>query len=123
MKILLIDDNETFLHVAVNFLHRQASVRDVMTATRVLPALSLLVDAHPNVILLDMDIPEVDGLSAIPLIRQIDPGVPIVMLSVLDTTTDQLAAERAGAIAYVSKHTLHNDLMPVLNRVCRGCAD
>jgi two-component system chemotaxis response regulator CheY len=60
-------------------------------------AIRLYDQLRPDVALLDLNMPEVDGLSAAGAIRQLDPNAKLVVMSVLLTTSRRSAAERLGA--------------------------
>jgi DNA-binding NarL/FixJ family response regulator len=67
----------------------------------------------PNVILLDISMPNMDGLTALPLIREISPDSQIVVLTLHESLDTARAASRAGAHAYIAK-SLMNELLPAL---------
>jgi two-component system nitrate/nitrite response regulator NarL len=116
IQLILIDDNPTFLNVAVHYLQRQANVNVLAAVPQVSAALALLQSQKPDLILLDLDLAEMSGLDAIPQFHQIDPSLAIIILSVLDSASDQRAAQQAGAACFVSKQNIHTELMPAIQR-------
>jgi two-component system, NarL family, response regulator DegU len=117
INVLIIDDNKIFLIVVRNFLLRHHEFVCVQTANRVRAALDLMEQFLPDIILLDLDIPEIHGLEALPLIRQKVARLPIIILSMLDSKPYQDALLKAGANAFVSKNTMGTDLIPTIHRV------
>jgi DNA-binding NarL/FixJ family response regulator len=117
INLLIIDDNKTFLFVVRNFLLRHLKHSRVETANRVRTALDMMDHYLPDLVLLDLDIPEIPGFEALPLIRQKSTSIPIIMLSMLDSKPYQDALLKAGANAFVSKNTMGDSLIPTIHRV------
>lgn len=117
VRVLIIDDNQAFLNAAVNFLQRQPEVEVVGAYTLVEPALRRVEEHSPDLILLDLDMPVMNGLEAIPLFKAVLPAVPIIVLSVLDSTSDEQAAGQAGADRFISKQTMHQELAAAIRRL------
>jgi len=114
IQLILIDDNPTFLNVALHFLKRQADVDVLAAELRVSSALRLAEAHSPHLVVLDLDMPEMSGLEAIQRFHAIHPDLPVIVLSVLDSASDQQAARSAGAVCFVSKQSMHTDLMPAI---------
>lgn len=68
----------------------------------------------PDVILMDIDLPGINGLEATSLLRLRAPGTAVVMLTMHDTPSHRHAAESAGAAAFVAKADLEERLGPTL---------
>lgn len=68
----------------------------------------------PDVILLDISMPKLDGLSALPLIREKNPDSDIVVLTLHDSIDMARIAANVGARAYITKSHLSTDLMPTI---------
>jgi DNA-binding NarL/FixJ family response regulator len=117
IKILVIDDNITYLNVMRNYLLRHPQINIVEIANRVASGLDLIDNFQPDIILLDLDIPEINGLDAIPLIRYQGSQLPIIILSMLDSKPYQNALIKAGANAFVSKNTMGEELIPTIFRL------
>ncbi|PSN12559.1 hypothetical protein C7293_19670 [filamentous cyanobacterium CCT1] len=101
--ILLADDNAA--NVAMISMYLEARGYRLLLATNGQEAISLAQSHHPDLILMDIQMPEVDGLKAIRQIRQ-DPvlaTVPIVALTALVMAGDRDRCLTAGATAYLSK--------------------
>ncbi|MBI4199224.1 MAG: response regulator transcription factor [Chloroflexi bacterium] len=121
VSILLVDDNPTFLRILVRFLevHHQNEVVIVGTAGGGEEALAKVQDLRPQVVLLDLAMPGLSGLEAIPRLRSTLPDVGIIALTLLDPNGYRKAALAAGANEFVAKATLATDLLPAIRRVAQ----
>jgi len=79
IRILLVDDEEMFLQSIARVLKRKGL--DVHTAPSGPAALKMLGQGRFDVIVLDVRMPEMDGLTALAEIRRLDPNLPVVVLS------------------------------------------
>jgi two-component system, NarL family, nitrate/nitrite response regulator NarL len=115
LRVVLVDD-----HALVRSAVRQAlsapDIEVVAEAANATEALTAITEHRPDVVLLDVDLPGVDGLN---LLRELAPRLPqtmFVMLTVSSSSRDLTEAMRNGAIGYLTK-----DLTPdALQRAVRG---
>lgn len=122
IHVLLVDDNPTFLRVLMRFLqeHCQDEVVVVGTAGGGEEALARAQELRPHVILLDLGLPDLPGLEALPRLRSMVPDVRIIALTLLEPHSYREAALAAGADDFVSKATLYTDLLPAIRRVMQA---
>jgi PAS domain S-box-containing protein len=103
--VLVVDDNETVLSTLLDFLQSQAL--EVLTAHNGSEALELLTTTRPEIILMDIQMPGMDGLEAIRRIRANADSrlasVPIIALTALAMPDDRERCLAAGANAYLVK--------------------
>jgi DNA-binding NarL/FixJ family response regulator len=83
-------------------------------------ALGLLVEAHPDVVLLDLRLPDATGAEAVLRIREVAPTLPIVAFSVDRTPTIVRSVLRAGASGYVTKDAPISRLVAALRAAAAG---
>ena len=69
---------------------------------------------QPDVILLDLEMPDVPGLDILPRLRALLPDACLIALTLMDPASVQATALAAGADAFVSKESLEHDLLPVI---------
>lgn len=74
---------------------------------------------RPDVMLLDLAMPVMDGLEALPLVRAVSPGTQVVILSGFEATSMAAAASAAGAAAYVQKGAAPDVIIGCVRRVAR----
>ncbi|MFO7784980.1 MAG: response regulator [Thermodesulfobacteriota bacterium] len=100
-KVLLVDDEEEFLDV----LGERMQVRgmEVKTSASALQALETLEKESFDVIILDLMMPEMDGLEALKLIKQNRPELQVILLTGHGTIEKGVEAMRLGAMDFVEK--------------------
>jgi PAS domain S-box-containing protein len=102
-RILLVDDNRV-LRALVRAQLRQAGGHDVVgEAGDGEEAVRLAAELQPHVVLLDLSMPRMDGLQALPLILAAVPGVRVIVLSGFDQNRMEERVLAAGAACYVEK--------------------
>ncbi len=118
ISVLLVDDNSTFLGILKDFLQDHGDeVSVVGTASGSEEGLASARTLRPQAVVLDLAMPNLTGLKAIPRFRHMLPDVGIIALSLLDPKTYRQAAVEAGADEFVSKTELTTDLVPAIRRV------
>lgn len=117
-RVLLADDTPDIRALLRLVLSRQDDFEVVAEASDGSEAIDMARRHHPDVVLLDLAMPVMDGLEAIPGVRQAVPDCKIVVLSGFNA--DQMAAEAmsAGADAYIEKGTPPMRLVSELRRIC-----
>jgi DNA-binding response OmpR family regulator len=113
---MLVDDNRMFLQVVSEFLEADGEFDVVGTAEDGAEALALLGEFEPDVILIDLAMPGVPGLEAIPLLRDSAPGARIIALTAMSNNHFRRAALVAGADDFLAKSRMRSDLFSVIRR-------
>ena len=105
VRVLVCDDSAVIRGLLVRLLEADGAVEIVGTAANGRDALALQARAHPDVVVLDIEMPVMDGLAALPALLKADPAVQVVMASTLTTRGADvtLKALRLGAADYVPK--------------------
>lgn len=122
-RVLVVDDHELFSEALAMLLERQpdvclvGSARTADEAFRVFEGAS---EEHPDVVLMDLDLPGVDGIQATRRIRELAPGTKIVVLTAIQDPEIIADALAAGACGYVPKTRAVDELMDVVRRAAAG---
>ena len=119
-KIVIVDDHEIFR--AGLYAGLGPTVKVVAEAGTVEEAVPLIKAEDPDVVLLDVHLPDGGGGAVIAPVHAERPGVRFLALSVSDSPEDVLATIRAGARGYVTKSIAPDDLVEAIHRVADGDA-
>lgn len=119
MKILLVDNSALFLE-GLESLLRARDIEVIGTANDGLQALERARTLRPDVILMDIDMPRCNGLTATRLIKAELPEIAIVMLTVSDEDHDLFEAIKSGAAGYLLKDLNAQELFSLLEELKRG---
>jgi DNA-binding NarL/FixJ family response regulator len=119
LKILLVDDHPGFIGAAMRHLRRLQWASIVGTAGNGIEAITQCETLRPDVVLMDMAMPEMGGLQATRLIKAQDHPPYVVIASHFDDTEHREHALRAGADAFVSKLSYIQDVMPLLEQLVK----
>jgi two-component system NarL family response regulator len=119
MRILVADDHSLFRDGIVSLL--EAADFDVVGQVGTgREALSATVKLKPDVVLLDISMPEMDGLEALRKIREQNPETQVVILTVSEDDADLLEAIQAGANGYLLKSLSAETFLELLQGLKRG---
>ncbi|MDQ2852948.1 MAG: response regulator transcription factor [Actinomycetota bacterium] len=99
--VLVVDDEQSLAEVLASVLRRDGWVAH--TAYTGSDAIRAARDLKPAVIVLDMMLPDLDGMGVLERVRAIDPGVSVLFLTARDEVEHRIAGLRAGADDYVTK--------------------
>ena len=117
LKLLLVDDHPGFINAAMRHLRRLDWIQVLGMAGNGIEAITQCEVLRPDVVLMDLAMPEMGGLQATRLIKAQDNPPFVVIASHFDDAEHREHAIRAGADAFVSKLAYIHDVMPVLERL------
>lgn len=120
IRILVVDDHTLFRRGLTALLQRDPQFEIVGDAGDAGLAQRRAQELQPDLILLDNHLPGVNGVDALPALREAAPGARIVMLTVSEDERDLSAALRAGACGYLLKTIEGDALSAALRRVMQG---
>jgi two-component system KDP operon response regulator KdpE len=116
-RVLVVDDEPQLLRtIALNLTSRGFEVTTAGSATA---ALAQIRRVPPDLLLLDLGLPDLDGLEVIRELREFGPELPTIVLSARSASQDKIAALDLGAFDYVTKPFDMNELVARLRAVLR----
>jgi DNA-binding NarL/FixJ family response regulator len=118
-RILVVDDHP-LTRDALAMLLEQGGFDVVGQAGDGLEAIDLARRLQPNLVLLDLSMPELDGLAALPRLREAAPECEVVVLTASGTEENLLAAIRGGAAGYLLKTEPPERIVEFLSGVAEG---
>lgn len=119
MRVLICDDHPVF-RGGLRLLLGELGVEVVGEAATGEEAVTLAAELAPDVVVMDLHLPGISGIAATRAIRTANPGVGVLVLTMLDDDTTLLAALRAGANGYLLKGAGHADVERALAAVANG---
>lgn len=120
IRILVVDDHTLFRRGLMALLARDPAMVVVGDAADAGQALRKAVELQPDLILLDNHLPGVNGVDALPDLREAAPKARILMLTVSEDEQDLSAALRAGAAGYLLKTIDGDALTQAIQNTMRG---
>ncbi len=119
LRVLLVDDNESVRRSICQILHSQTDIEVICQAADGADALNQAREHHPDLVLLDITMPTMNGLDAARILKREFPSMHVVIVSQHDSRGFQWAALAAGASGYVVKSNAARDLLPEVRRIQR----
>ena len=120
IRIMLVDDQALFRESLALLLSAQPDLLVVGEAANGEAALQLVAQIRPQVVLMDLRMPILDGITATRRLRAEHPDVQVIALTTFDEDADVFAALRAGAIGYVLKDVSGETLFAAVRAAARG---
>ena len=118
--VLVVDDHAPVRTGVVNIISHEADLRVVAEASNGVEAIDAFARHHPDVTLLDLRMPVMEGVEAVRQIRELDPAAKVIVLTTYDTDEDITRALKAGAKAYVLKDITADALIACIRDVLAG---
>ena len=120
LRVVAIDDHQLMLDAISLTLGVAEGIEVVGQALSAAEAIPLIERTRPDLVLLDIRMPQMDGLACLAKIRERFPKVKVVMLSGIDEPEQIRTALEQGAAAFVVKHVDPRDLASALRQIADG---
>ncbi|MHB8170394.1 MAG: response regulator [Thermincolia bacterium] len=120
IKVMLVDDHVLFRKGIYGILAEDASVVVVGEASNGVEACRKAQECNPDVVLMDINMPEMDGVAATKKIRALQPDIKIIMLTVQEDDEYLFEAIKSGAQGYLLKNLEPEELVGYIKGVMRG---
>jgi len=122
IKVLVVEDQAVVREGVVAILSFSPDIEVVGQAENGVQALTMVKAKKPDVILLDLVMPQMDGLTAIPRIKEIDPEAKILVLTSFAEGDRVYQAIKSGALGYMLKDSTRDQLLQSIRDVSQGRA-
>ncbi len=120
IKVFLVDDHRIFLEGLVRLIQDHPSMKIIGTARDGRETLKQIQALQPDVVLMDISMPNLNGLEATRLIKQASPKTKILILSMHENDEFLKRALKAGAVGYLLKDSSADELFQAIEEVDRG---
>jgi DNA-binding NarL/FixJ family response regulator len=120
IRILTVDDHPLLREAVAGLLSSQSDMTLVAEASNGRQAIEQFRIHRPDVTLMDLQMPEMDGLDAMITIREEFPGARIIVLTTYTGDVQVLRAIKAGARAYLLKSLVRKDLVEIIRLIHAG---
>ena len=117
IRILVVDDHELVRVYMCNLLRAEPDLEVVGQAATGYEAIHMAEKQQPDVVLLDISMPELNGLMATPLIKKVAPRVEILIVTSHDNLFFVREAFTAGARGFLSKSNIPHELVGAVKQV------
>ena len=113
--VLVVEDNPANMTLAVFLL--ESAGHTVLSATNAEAGLTLAREEQPDLILMDIQLPGMDGLEATRLLKQDDAtrGIPVIALTALAMKGDEERIRAAGCDGYIAKPLAYKDFLAIVS--------
>lgn len=120
IRVLVVDDHALFRRGIVTVLTNQENISVVGEATNGLEAIAKAEELVPDVIVMDLNMPQCSGLEATQALQAKMPQMNILVLTVSDNEADLFSAIKFGATGYILKNTEPEELVQAVHHIAHG---
>ena len=118
--VSIVEDNDQLRGTLARLINREEGFRCVSQYPSAEAALEALPKDKPDVVLMDINLPGMNGVECVRRLKQITPETQVVMLTAYEDTENIFNALAAGANGYLLKRAPRAELLDALREVCRG---
>jgi RNA polymerase sigma factor (sigma-70 family) len=120
ISVSIVEDNDKLRGTLERVLNRADGFRCVSQYASAEDALKDLPDVKPDVVLMDINLPGMNGVECVRQLKKTAPGIQVMMLTVYEDTENIFDALAAGANGYMLKRTPGKELLEAIQEVQRG---
>lgn len=120
ITVILVDDHQMVRQGVRAFLAKQPDISVVGEAASGAEALHLAAELVPDVVLMDLVMPDMDGVETTRRLKQISPGSQVIILTSYHDDEHIFPAIRAGALSYILKDVSSGELAEIVRKAARG---
>ena len=120
LRVLVVDDHSTFAELLTGAIDRERDLVSVGHVTTGAGAVAMFAEVRPDVVLMDLQLPDMDGFAAAAQIMAMDPDARVIVLTAHVTATAVANAATSGVCGFLSKDGHLPDLLSVLRTATPG---
>jgi len=120
ITVMIVDDHEMVRRGASDYLSAQPEITVIAQASTGEEAVNLAKEFVPDVVLMDLVMPGIDGVEAIRRVKNVSPRTQVIVLTSYHQDEYIFPALRAGAISYLLKDVKASELVDAIRRAARG---
>jgi DNA-binding NarL/FixJ family response regulator len=117
VRIVVVDDSSSYLDLVCSFLKRENLVEIAGRANDGAEALQAVAKLHPTLVLMDVNMPRMNGLEAAALLTEHSPGTKIILMSADESPCLREACHECGADAFIPKTHFIEEFAMVLGEI------
>jgi DNA-binding NarL/FixJ family response regulator len=120
INVSIVEDSDKFRETLARVLNRSEGFRCISHYPNAEDALKALPNDKPEVVLMDINLPGMNGVECVRQLKQLIPTIQVMMLTVYEDTENIFNALAAGATGYMLKRTSRDELLEAIREVHRG---
>src|SRR3954468_17687215 len=120
ITVSIVEDNEQLRNTVARVLNRSEGFKCLSHYGNAEDALKDLPNVKPEVVLMDINLPGINGVECVRQLKQVLPALQVIMLTVYEDTDNIFSALAAGATGYMLKRTKTPELLEAIREVHRG---
>ena len=117
INVLIVDDSSSFLVTLIRYLEQRPELKVIGVSHSGLQAVEQVAISHPDLVLMDVKMAEMNGLEATIEIKARPKAPRVILMTVFDTLGYRKAAVDAGADGFVGKSRLRAELFPSIEKL------
>lgn len=120
IKIILVDDHPLFREGIASRLNMHEGIDIIAEAENGKQLLEKLVDAKPDIVMMDISMPEINGMDALEIVKEKFPDIRVIILSMHDDKEYIINVIRSGAEGYLLKDISGEEMITAIHKVYGG---
>jgi len=120
ITLLVVDDQPSVRRGLRMRLALESDLKTLGEASNGLEALAAVRQLHPDIVVMDVDMPQMDGITATAKLAAVAPRTAVIILSIHDDTGTRQRARAAGAVAFVAKQAGDVALLEAIHQAAAG---
>jgi two-component system, NarL family, nitrate/nitrite response regulator NarL len=117
ISLLIVDDQQIVISGIVAGLKSRQNIRVIGIATNGVEAIKIAGDLHPDIVIMDIGMPVMNGLECTKIITQSYPDIKVIIYTIIENKETLLNAYRAGACGYIPKDAPMEEFFDIIEQI------